>query len=63
MRAKACGPDRFADVLVMIEAATESQTIDVEADLANAIAVRPYLTPLDSARMQQLMRIAKGVTA
>ncbi len=51
-------PDRFADVLVMIEAATESQAIDVEADLADAMAARPYLTPLDSARMQQLMRVA-----
>lgn len=57
------GPDRFADVLVMIEGATESQIIEVEADLASAIALRPDLTALDSARMQQLMRIAKGVTA
>lgn len=52
------GPDRYADLLVMIEGVTEAQVIDVEKDLADAFASRPDLTPLDSARMQLLMRIA-----
>jgi hypothetical protein len=59
-REKMRGPDRLADVLAMIEAATEGHVIGVEADMAGAIAARPYLTPLGSARVQQLMRIAIG---
>lgn len=51
-------PDRFADVLVLVEGATEGDVAAIEADLARAAAARPGLTQLDTARLQQLMRVA-----
>jgi hypothetical protein len=51
-------PDRFADVLVMVEGTTESEVMDLEVDLEGALAARSELKLLDSARMRQLMRIA-----
>jgi|SRR5882672_400674 len=53
------GPDRLGDALVMIEGATDSQLADIETDLAGALSARPDWTPLGSARMRQLMRVAK----
>jgi hypothetical protein len=50
-------PDRFADVLLLVEGTTESDVAAIEADLARA-AARPGMTPLDTARLQQLMRVA-----
>jgi len=54
------GPDRLADALLMIEGATDEQLTAIEADVAGALAARPDWTPLGSARMRQLMRVAKS---
>lgn len=51
-------PDRLADLLVLVEGATERDVAGVETDLARAVAARPGLTQLDTARLQQLMRVA-----
>lgn len=53
------GPDRLGDALVMIEGVTDSQLADVEPELADALSARPDWAPLGSARMRQLMRVAK----
>lgn len=52
------GPDRLPDALLMIEGATEAQLADAETGMADAVAARPGWTPLGTARMQQLMRVA-----
>jgi len=54
-RAGLRGPDRLADALLMIEAATEAQLAAVEAD---ALAACRDWTLLGSARMRQVMRVA-----
>lgn len=51
-------PDRLADVLVLVEGATESDVAGIESDLARTVSARPGLTQLDTARLQQLMRVA-----
>jgi hypothetical protein len=53
------GPDRLADALLMIEGATEGQLAAIETDVTDALAARPEWTLLGSARMRQLMRVAK----
>lgn len=53
------GPDRLGDALLMVEGATEAQVAAIERDVAGALAVQPSWTPLGSARMRQLIRIAK----
>lgn len=53
------GPDRLADALLMIEGATERQVADIETDVTGALASRPDWAALGSARMRQLMRVAK----
>jgi hypothetical protein len=53
------GPDRLGDVLVMIEGVTEQQLAAIEMDLKRAFAAHPGWKPLGSARMRQLMRVAK----
>jgi hypothetical protein len=53
------GPDRLGDALVMIEGVTDAQVAAIETDLQKALAAHPGWTPLGSARMRQLMRVAK----
>lgn len=53
------GPDRLGDAVVMIEGATEGQLAAIEADVAGALAAHPDWSLLGSARMRQLMRVAK----
>lgn len=53
------GPDRLGDALLMIEGVTEGQLSAIEPDVAAALAARPGWTLLGSARMRQLMRVAK----
>jgi hypothetical protein len=53
------GPDRLGEVLVMIEGATDEQLAAIEPDLTQALAARPGWTTLGTARMRQLMRVAK----
>lgn len=53
------GPDRLADALLMIEGVTEPQIAAIETDVTVALAARPEWTLLGSARMRQLMRVAK----
>ncbi len=52
-------PDRLAGWLVMIESVTDEQLAAVEPDLSRALAGHPGWTPIGSARMRQLMRVAK----
>lgn len=53
------GPDRLADALLMIEAVTERQLAAIEPELTAVLAARPDWARLGSARMRQLMRVAK----
>lgn len=53
------GPDRLADALLMIEGATDGQLAAIENEVTGALAARPGWTELGSARMRQLMRVAK----
>jgi hypothetical protein len=53
------GPDRLGEVLVMVEGVTDEQLAAVETDIKAALAAHPGWTPLGSARMRQLMRVAK----
>ena len=53
------GPDRLGDALLMIEGVTEGQLAAIETDVTAAMAVHPEWTLLGSARMRQLMRVAK----
>jgi hypothetical protein len=53
------GPDRLGEILVMIEGVTDEQLAAIEPDVARALAAHPGWTPLGSARMRQLMRVAK----
>jgi hypothetical protein len=53
------GPDRLGDALLMIEGITDAQVAAIEPDVAGALAAHPSWTSLGSARMQQLMRVAK----
>jgi hypothetical protein len=53
------GPDRLADALLMIEGARDGQLAAIEDEVAGALAARPDWALLGSARMQQLMRVAK----
>lgn len=53
------GPDRLGDALLMIEGATEGQLAAIETDVTAALAAHPEWTLLGSARMRQLMRVAK----
>lgn len=53
------GPDRLADALLMIEGVTDGQLAAIDTDVAGMISARPDWTPLGSARMRQLMRVAK----
>jgi hypothetical protein len=53
------GPDRLADALVMVEGVTEDQVARIDADIAGLLAARADWTLLGSARMRQLMRIAR----
>ncbi len=59
IRASLRGPDRLGDLLVMIEGVTEEQLAAIETDVMAAFAAHPGWTPLGSARMRQLMRVAK----
>ncbi len=52
------GPDRLPDALLMIEGASEGQLADAETGVTNAVSAHPGWALLDSARMQQLMRVA-----
>jgi len=54
------GPDRLGEVLLMIEGATDGQLAAVEPEVSAALAAHPGWTPLGSARMRQLMRVAKA---
>lgn len=59
VRERLRGPDRLGEILVMIEGVTDEQLAAIEPDLARALSVYPGWTPLGSARMRQLMRVAK----
>jgi hypothetical protein len=53
------GPDRLGEVLLMIEGIADANVAAVEPEIAAALAAHPSWKSLGSARMRQLMRVAK----
>ena len=53
------GPDRLGEALLMIEGISDEQVAAIEPDVARALAAHPSWAALGSARMQQLMRVAR----
>jgi hypothetical protein len=54
------GPDRLGEALLMIEGITDAQVAAIEPEVAAVLAAHPSWAPLGSARMRQLMRVAKN---